>query len=208
MVFTVRPGLRLILASASPRRSRLLKSAGLRFSIQPSPAEEPEPLPHEPPGAYAARAAHAKGVAVKNISPTNVIVLAADTIVRADDAILRKPASRDEAFAMLKRLNGAEHAVFTGYYLAYTINGESREIGGHEETRVRFSCFDDAVLRAYMRTGEPEDRAGGYDISGQGAFLAQGITGSFDNVAGLPLNTIIAIALANGLIAPDLQAIP
>lgn len=173
----------LILASASPRRHQLLGWLGVEYVVEPAEVDE-APRPAEPAPALVRRLGRAKASAVGARRPADWI-LGADTIVEIDDQILGKPANAAEARAMLGRLSGREHRVFTGFALLRP--------GGHvavEEvvmTRVRFRTLTRTAIASYVTSGEPQGKAGGYAIQGHGAGLIASIEGSFTNVIGLPL---------------------
>lgn len=199
-IFKLTPGLRLFLASASPRRSHLLGSLAIPFIVAPASAPEPRPLPGENPGEYACRSARAKGQALRPEPESGLmdIVLAADTIVMIDNDILGKPVNTDDALRMLRLLNGRVHQVITAVYLRK---------GGIETvspclTTVSFGQWPDAILMAYALSGEPLDKAGAYAIQDTGTFLVEKIEGSWTNVAGLPLAEVTSLLLANGIILP------
>jgi septum formation protein len=180
----VRP--RLVLASSSPRRRRLLAELGLRFEIR-SPDTDESPLPDEGPAAMVDRLARAKALA--HLVPGE-LVLAADTTVAIDGEILGKPVDAEDARRMLARIAGREHEVFTGVALATLDGGAPRCAARVDRTLVRMRPLDDAEIAAYVATGEPLDKAGAYAIQELGTLLVAGITGNFTNVVGLPLPTV------------------
>ena len=183
----------LVLASASPRRRELLERVGM--SIQVVPAEVDEAiLPGESPAVMAERLAGAKADAVAALMPDR-LVLAADTIVVLDDAVLGKPRDDAEAATMLRSLSDREHAVITGF----AVRGRDRGGSGTVTTKVRFRPLDGPVIDRYVGTGEPLDKAGAYGIQGVGAMLVRSIEGSYTNVVGLPLVEVLdTIAAAGG----------
>lgn len=202
-LFALRPGCRLVLASASPRRRQFLEEWGLSFTLARPLGAEPRPWPGEPPEAYTQRTATAKasdvtaGLAAAERACS--LVLAADTVVALGDEILGKPRDRAHALEMLRRLNGREHAVVSAVCLAPP-RGAARVFS--DVSRVRFGRWPEAVLRAYVRTGEPDDKAGAYAIQGQGAFLAERVEGSWSTVVGLPLAPLARELLAAGWMTP------
>ena len=160
----------IILASASPRRRELLENVGVRdMKIIPARGEE-----HTPEGASAEEAVMAisRGKALE-----------ADTVVSVDGDILGKPRSEDEARAMLRRLSGREHEVYTGVTVIHA--GDIRCAA--ERTLVRFRAVTGAEIDAYVATGEPMDKAGAYGIQGAAGLFVEGITGDYFNVMGLPV---------------------
>jgi septum formation protein len=187
-------GLQLILASASPRRRELLGFLGVTFSIVSVEAEEHDlyppadilqqfPVaavdPHFDPTIRAWR----KAVAVQR-SGVQQSILGADTIVVFDGLVMNKPVDANEAFAMLARLAGGVHQVFTGLSL---LHPDGRTLLALERSDVVFHPLSDTTIAAYVSTGEPLDKAGAYGIQGQGGELVQQVRGSFTNVVGLPL---------------------
>ena len=170
-----------VLASASPRRRELLSLAGIPFEIHVPHVEE-----HMDPAWSAAEAARAlarqKAEDVSAKSPA-ACVIAADTIVEIDGILLGKPLDADDAARMLRLLSGREHRVVTGVCLRF---GQSERVFS-QETLVRFYPLGEAEIDAYVRTGEPMDKAGAYGIQGKGALLVEGITGDYFNVVGLPI---------------------
>jgi septum formation protein len=129
-------------------------------------------------------------------------VLAADTEVVLDGRVLGKPADAAQASRMLRDLRGREHEVLTGVRLVRTDDG--RAAGGVEVTRVRFGDCDDVLIEAYVRTGEPFDKAGAYAIQGRGVLLTAGIDGSWSNVVGLPVERLPGWFAAIGVALGDL----
>jgi septum formation protein len=172
---------RLVLASGSPRRRELLAALGLAFAVRPVELDE-TPLAGELPGAYVLRLARAKAAAA---AEAGEVVLAADTTVVLDAAILGKPSGPDAAEAMLRRLAGREHWVLTA--VAVLDADSRREVSAVETSRVRIAPLSAAQIRWYVGTGEPLDKAGSYAIQGLGALLVDEVHGNYTNVVGLPL---------------------
>jgi septum formation protein len=184
----------LILASASPRRQELLQSLGVEFRIVPSDLDEvlaPGPLADA-----AARLALDKARAVASRVGEGV-VLGADTIVVIDDTPLGKPVDSDDARAMLRRLRGREHQVITGVAVIDAASGRARSTS--VVSCVTMADYADAEIDAYVATGEPMDKAGAYAIQGQGSALVAGLSGSFSNVVGLPLDETAALLAEFGV---------
>jgi len=173
--------LRLVLASASPRRSQLLRDLGWRFHVAPTHALEPEPSRDDGdnPGAYVERLARLKAAACEEEG----LIVAADTVVVLEGRILNKPRDESDALAMLCALRGRTHRVFSGVCLRLKNEFWSE----HETTRVTFGNVSDDWLRAYVQTGEPLDKAGAYGAQGRGALLIERIEGDYQNVVGLPV---------------------
>jgi len=188
----------LILASQSPRRKRLLESIGIEIQVVPSDMDEPE-LRGATPEEAARRLACLKTGSVSSLFPGHW-VLGADTVVVLDGQIFGKPSDAAHARQMLKALGGCSHDVITGICLE---NGRrSVHRIASLTTRVRFKPLTDAEIDAYIRTGEPMDKAGAYGIQGIGAFLVSAVDGSYTNVVGLPLCEAIEWLLEEGIIGP------
>ncbi|HET7583611.1 MAG TPA: Maf family protein [Gemmatimonadaceae bacterium] len=184
---------RVILASASPRRRDLLDMIGIAHEVMPANIDESY-LPGEDPCTHAERLAREKGARIAAANPESVVI-SADTIVVLDGAILGKPADADEAARTLRLLSGRTHTVFTAVCVAR--NGELRS--AVEEVAVRFRALTDEEIAAYVRTGEPMDKAGAYGIQGYGATIVARIEGDYFAVMGLPLMRLILLAREMGL---------
>lgn len=183
---------RLVLASASPRRARILRELGVSFRVEVS--NEDESLRPGEDGAVAVeRLARAKGLAVARAQ--TLPVLAADTEVLCDGHILGKPADERDAVAMLRRLAGRAHEVVTG--VCVVAGGVARS--GVERSVVRFAPMNEEELRWYAATGEPLDKAGGYHVDGKGALFVETVSGSPSNVAGLPVRLLLRLVREAGL---------
>jgi MAF protein len=174
----------LILASHSPRRRLLLGLTGWDFEIAPADIDE-DVLPGETPRAYVLRLAETKARAVGAQGDGDDLVIAADTTVVADDQILGKPEDEAEAEAMLRRLRGRRHQVYTG--LAVYHPEADRLLTDLCETNVPMRAYSDAEMRAYVASGDPMDKAGAYAIQNDDFDPAPAIEGCFANVVGLPL---------------------
>ena len=193
--------MRLILASASPRRADLLRAAGYRFDVIPADVDE-RPRPGEAPHDYVARVATDKAACVARAHP-DACILGADTTVVVDGTITGKPNDVDEAHAMLECLSGRTHEVLTGV----ACWGEPAESGsprpprplgelgeggetGVEVTEVRFLTLTEAEIDWYLESGEWEGKAGAYAIQGLASRFIDRIHGSYSNVVGLPVATV------------------
>lgn len=188
----------LVLGSGSPRRKDMLFNLGLEFKIDPSKAEEPAPKPGQPPEEYVRSMARFKAVDVASRHEGEV-VLTADTIVAIDNKILGKPASKAHAFEMLADLSGRTHKVLTGCAL---LGPGGRRSFFTATTEVDFIRLPPNMINAYIATGEPMDKAGGYGIQGVGSFLVREVRGSYTNVVGLPLARVLEVLLEWGVIVP------
>lgn len=171
----------LILASGSPRRRELLEMLGARFTVIPATGEEavhPELTPAELVKALSR--AKAEEVAA---SHPDAAVIGADTVVSVDGEVLGKPKDEADALRMLRLLSGRSHEVYTGV----TVICRGRMQCAAERTEVRFRPLTAREMAAYIATGEPMDKAGGYGIQGYASLFAEGIEGDYFNVMGLPV---------------------
>lgn len=171
----------VVLASASPRRVALLRQVGLKFTVvDPGPDREwPEGV--EPRNGVRALALDkARRVAARRPS---ALVIGADTVVVARGLVLGKPANADEAIAMIRRLHGRSHEVWTGIAV---LHGREQRTAA-DMTRVQFARLEDRDILAYVRSGEPLDKAGAYAIQGLASQFVRRIEGDYFTVVGLPL---------------------
>lgn len=173
----------IILASTSPRRSELLTNLGITFEVLPSNA--PEDFEDGMDVCNVVKMLAERKASVIADEHPGALIIAADTVVSFENKILGKPASDEEAFETLKSLSGQTHQVISGVALIGR-NLKIFEIFA-VVTDVTFSDFDEKVIRDYIKTGEPLDKAGGYGIQSKGAVLVQRINGSYHNVVGLPV---------------------
>jgi septum formation protein len=178
-------GPRLLLASASPRRHELLARLGLPFDVRAADLDE-TPLPDEEPRSYVARLAAAKAQAVAGAaSEPEVVAIGADTAVVVDGHLLGKPVDDADAARMLRMLSGRTHQVLTG--VAVAVAGPPSVQVDVAVTEVTFASLSDDDIAWYVASGEPVDKAGAYAVQGRGAVYVTSISGSPDNVVGLPL---------------------
>jgi septum formation protein len=188
--------LTLILASASPRRRELLTQLGLPFTVAVAEVTE-----HEDP-TTAPRAMVRHNAALKadwvSVRHPEAWVLGADTTVFLDGHALNKPRDTAEARAMLQRLSGRTHTVFTGLALRHQASGYHDEAG--ETSTVTFHPLTDEVISDYLARVHTLDKAGGYGIQEHGTMLVAGHTGSFSNIVGLPLEATKQILTKAGLL--------
>lgn len=185
----------LILASSSPRRIQLLQQIRLPFRPLPSGVDEDG---HSGEAHLQTRFLAEKKATVVSIFMRERWVLGADTVVVLEGMAIGKPANREEAALLLDLLGGKQHTVVTGICL---VNPSGKVC--HSEavaTLVRMKTLTALEIDAYVRTGEPLGKAGAYAIQGVGAFLVEGITGSYTNVVGLPLCALVKALVAAGAI--------
>ncbi|WP_321287353.1 Maf family nucleotide pyrophosphatase [uncultured Sunxiuqinia sp.] len=176
----------LILASKSPRRQHLLKELGLDFKVQVSNVEEYYP-PEFGMTAIPEYLADLKATKVREESPENSLVIAADTIVWKDEEVIGKPKDKKEAVALLKHLSGSQHQVITGV----NIQSATKKYSFHAVTEVWFDDLTEEEIVYYVDRFKPYDKAGGYGIQEWIGFIGiQKIEGSFYNVMGLPVHKV------------------
>jgi septum formation protein len=180
---------RLLLASASPRRIRLLREAGFNPEVLPSQIVETQ-ADFLTPAEAALFNAIRKGMAIALQHPDE-IVLSADTIVTLDGSVFGKPADLEEAFQMLKRLIGKTHEVITAVAVMHLNKKRTRV--GTERTAVKFRSLSDAEIREYLEIVQPLDKAGAYAAQESPDRIVESVTGSFSNVVGLPMELTIPI---------------
>lgn len=173
----------LILASGSPRRRELLETIGLGPFRVVKPVFDEGTVRAPSPAALVEALSAGKAAAVAAGEGPDALILAADTVVVLDGAILGKPAHRADARRMLSALSGREHTVYTGV----TVRRGERVLTRHQATDVTFRPLTAGEIEAYLDTGEPMDKAGAYGIQGVGALLVSGIRGDYFNVMGLPV---------------------
>lgn len=184
----------LRLASTSPRRRELLEQVGIGYTLIRAEVDE-TPLPVESPAAYVERLARAKAEAGLQAAGGEGLVLGADTTVVADGLILGKPVDRADGLALLERLSGREHAVWSAVALATAGRTEARVQVSH----VHFRATTAAEREAYWATGEPADKAGGYAVQGRAAMFIERLDGSYSGVMGLPLYETCELLRAFGV---------
>ncbi|HET9949150.1 MAG TPA: Maf family protein [Longimicrobiales bacterium] len=177
--------LRLVLASASPRRADVLRQLGLDPVVVPAELDEAY-LPDETPAEHVERLARAKAGVVALQEP-DALVVAGDTVVVDGERVLGKPRDAEHAVAMLTSLAGRAHDVLSGIAIA----GEHGIVSGVARTAVRFRAFDEQDARRYVATGEPADKAGAYGIQGLGAALVESVEGDYSCVVGFPVGLFV-----------------
>ena len=192
--------MRLVLASASPRRAELLRAAGYTFETLPLNLDETV-RPGEAPGPYVERLAGEKSSAAmqrflaraqqacrapERDRLDEVLIIGADTAVVVDGEILGKPRDREDNATMLRKLSGRSHEVLTGVSVRSSTNAQQRI----ESTRVYMLELSDVDIEWYVASGEGNDKAGGYAVQGLASRFVPHIDGSYSNVVGLPVATV------------------
>jgi septum formation protein len=185
----------LTVGSASPRRHKLLRAAGLAFEVRATDASEIHDR-HDPVGTVVHNAL-AKHAACRRLRP-DTCLLAADTLVLFDGRLIGKPRDLTEAAAFLRAFSGRTQTVYTAVALALPDAPPDVRV---EASAVHFRPLDEAAIQEYLRRTRPLDRAGAYDIDENGDLLIAGYGGSYTNIMGLPLETVCDWFLARGVAA-------
>lgn len=187
--------MRIILASNSPRRKDLLNQIGIKFEIMPSDIDEDLSVLE---GTINDKLEQLAFMKAKHIAEKidEGLVIGADTVVVIDDIILGKPVNEEDAYKMLKLLNGRTHQVITGISVIDAKNNEYKT--DHVATLVEFNDMSDQEIWSYIKSKEPMGKAGAYGIQGLGALLVKHVSGDYFNIVGLPLNTLNNMLLEFG----------
>jgi septum formation protein len=179
----------LVLASASPRRRELLSVLNLPFEVVTSKYDEIVPEAHPDPAVLAVDLARGKALEVAE-RRADALVIGADTVVALGERIYGKPVDPADAARMLRELSAHTHEVLTGVAVVVPAAPEPQVFSFASTTRVTFRPLDLCEIDAYVATGEPMDKAGGYAIQGCGALLVDSISGDYSNVVGLPIGSL------------------
>jgi septum formation protein len=190
--------MRLVLASASPRRAELLRGAGIDFEVMSADVDETMDAEETPEG-YVRRIAQMKAETVRPRAGERP-VLGADTVVIVGNAVLGKPADDRDAERMLRLLSDRDHTVMTGVCLINPAAESERVRLSTTRTRVRFAALTDEEIGWYVASGEPMDKAGAYAIQGLGSRFVTAIEGSYSNVVGLPVALVYDLCKRGGLL--------
>jgi septum formation protein len=182
----------LILASASPRRSEILKAVGWKFEKQVADLDETE-LENENPADYVVRLAREKALAVAG-KIENGLILGADTTVVIENEIIGKPKDLADAAEMLGKLSGRWHEVLTGVALVKKNDGKTEIQADLERTKVKFFPLSDSEINYLVERGEPLDKAGAYAVQGVAALFIERIEGDYWNVVGLPVQLVYKLS--------------
>lgn len=180
----------IILASASPRRKEILSLLDIPFKIMVSDADESVDI-SLPPYFIAETLSLKKAVSVAKNVQNHALIIGADTIVYNDGKILGKPKDDIDAFNILKSLSGKWHSVISG--VTVLDNNSAKSESFYVETKVKFASISDEEINEYIKTKEPNDKAGAYGIQGRGARFIEKIDGDYFNVVGLPLQKLYSV---------------
>ncbi|KUJ71923.1 nucleoside triphosphate pyrophosphatase [Thiomicrospira sp. WB1] len=189
------------LASASPRRGELLEQLGLTYETVQAPIEEVA-LPGESAESYVRRMAIEKALnGFQKLPGARIWVIGGDTLIRVEGAVLEKPKHEREARNMLRRLGGRSHEVLSAVALVH----DGAVFSAVNQSRVQLREISDQECRDYWLTGEPQDKAGGYAIQGQGARFVERLDGSYSGVMGLPLFELDQLLRESGFWSQDVE---
>lgn len=204
-------GLKVVLASSSPRRIELLTNLGFNFEVIPSDVDETVEAGKTAAGTVIQLAKLKADTVYERVTQTDewkggdencrLLVIGADTTVVLDNKLLGKPADVQEARSMLRELSGRCHDVFTGVVILYKESSSQTpiEISSFEMSHVFFRNLTDEEIIAYVKTGEPMDKAGSYALQGIGSAFVQAIEGCFTNVIGLPVPLVVSMLRRAGI---------
>lgn len=201
---------RIILASGSPRRKELLEQIGIEFEICPAKGEEviTKTVPHDVVMELSRqKALEVAGMVVSYgdshadiTTPTDIMIIGADTVVAYDDMILGKPKDEEDAKKTLRMLSGNAHSVYTGVSVVFiSKDGRVGEHTFYDRTKVKMYEMTDAEIERYVATNEPMDKAGSYGIQGKCAIHIEKIEGDYNNVVGLPVSKLYQELLGLGI---------
>lgn len=201
---------RIILASGSPRRKELLEQIGIEFEICPANGEEviTKTVPHDVVMELSRqKALEVAGMVVSYgdshadiTTPTDIMIIGADTVVAYDDMILGKPKDEEDAKKTLRMLSGNAHSVYTGISVVFiSKDGRVGEHTFYDRTKVKMYEMTDAEIERYVATNEPMDKAGSYGIQGKCAIHIEKIEGDYNNVVGLPVSKLYQELLGLGI---------
>lgn len=179
---------KIVLASASPRRKELMQQIGFDFEIGVSRVDEE--ISKHSPEEIAKELSYQKARDVFEHGHVNDLVIGADTIVSMDEEILGKPKDFTEAVTMLEYLEGKIHQVYTGVTFIWVQDGTTHVMSFYEKTDVELYPILEQEILAYVASGEPFDKAGGYGIQGSFAAYVKKINGDYNNVVGLPVGRL------------------
>lgn len=187
---------KLILASGSPRRKEFISHLGIDFDVE-IPNIDESPVQGETPSELVLRLSRLKADFISQKHSDSVVV-AADTVVCFNGMILGKPSSREDAFNMIKMLQGQTHTVYTGV----TVQKGNLKRSKVVSTEVTFDSMDDEFIRNYVSSGECDDKAGAYAIQGMASMFISQVKGSVSSVVGLPINEVVKYLREFGLEIP------
>lgn len=183
----------IILASKSPRRKEILQTMGIDFSVDAVEVDENVQAGTLPQNAVCEISKRKADAVAQKYNDKDVLVISSDTVVVLDGKIIGKPKDKKDAFEILSALSGKTHTVYTGF----TVSCKGKTVSDFEATQVKFKTLPQEIIKAYIDTGEPMDKAGAYGIQQKGNLLVEYIHGDFYNVMGLPISKICVTIKGN-----------
>ena len=175
--------MKIVLASKSPRRRKMFKELGIKYSLWNGEADESVDRIYKPHTLVKLLARRKAKAAYDDIKSKDTLIISADTVVALGDTILGKPADDDDARKMLRSMSGTIHYVYSGVCAIY--NGKT--VSDYEKTQIKFRNITDAEIERYIKTGEHKDKAGSYGIQEKGGYFVESVRGDVNNVVGLPV---------------------
>lgn len=175
--------MKIVLASKSPRRRKMFKELGIKYSLWNGEADESVDRIYKPHTLVKLLARRKAKAAYDDIKSKDTLIISADTVVALGDTILGKPADDDDARKMLRSMSGTIHYVYSGVCAIY--NGKT--VSDYEKTQIKFRIITDAEIERYIKTGEHKDKAGSYGIQEKGGYFVESVRGDVNNVVGLPV---------------------
>ena len=175
--------MKIVLASKSPRRRKMLKELGIKYTLWKGEADESVNREYKPNNLVKLLAKRKAFACFDDIKDKNSLIISADTVVSLDGMILGKPKDDDDARKMLRRMSGTTHFVYSGVAAIY--NGKT--VCAYEKTKIKFREISDREIERYIATGEHRDKAGSYGIQEKGGYFVESVSGDINNVVGLPV---------------------
>ena len=175
--------MKILLASKSPRRRKMLKELGIKYSLWNGEADESVDRQYKPHALVKLLARRKASAAYADTKAKDTLIISADTVVALGDEILGKPKDDDDARRMLRNMSGSIHAVYSGVCAIY--NGKT--VSAYEKTMIKFRDISDSEIERYIKTGEHKDKAGSYGIQEKGGYFVERVSGDINNVVGLPV---------------------
>lgn len=175
--------MKILLASKSPRRRKMLKELGIKYTLWNGEADETVTKEYKPHSLVKLLAKRKAMAAYKDVKRNDTLIISADTVVALNGKILGKPKDDDDARNMLRSMSGTHHSVYSGVAAIY--NG--RLVSDYQKTDIKFRDIDDKEIERYLKTGEHKDKAGSYGIQEKGGYFVEKVNGDINNVVGLPV---------------------
>lgn len=175
--------MKIVLASRSPRRRKMLKELGVPYSLWNGEADEKVTKAYKPHALVKLLAERKATAAYNDIKKDDVLIISADTVVALNGKILGKPKDDEDARQMLRSMSDTKHAVYTGIAVIY----HGKKVSAYEKTEIKFRRLSERDIERYISTGEHRDKAGSYGIQEKGGYFVEKVCGDINNVVGLPV---------------------